>query len=109
MTAAANVTTEMATYGWLSTGNEVQHQTGRHALWVNSMPTQVECADGRFLNTGVLPRTPKQFAAMVAWLDELGLNPALDAQLWDYLVMAAHSLVNVEPAHGRGDLGLTPA
>ena len=26
----------------------------------------------------------------------------------DYLVMAAHSLVNVEPAH-RGDLGLTPA
>jgi len=41
-------------------------------------------------------------------LDELALDPALDAQLWDYLVMAAHSLVNVEPAH-RGDLGLTPA
>jgi len=42
-------------------------------------------------------------------LDELELDPALDAQLWEYLVMAAHSLVNVEPAHGRGDLGLTPA
>ena len=41
-------------------------------------------------------------------LDELELDPALDAQLWEYLVMAAHSLVNVEPAH-RGDLGLTPA
>ena len=41
-------------------------------------------------------------------LDELALDPALDAQFWDYLVMAAHSLVNVEPAH-RGDLGLTPA
>src|SRR5215469_2446634 len=41
-------------------------------------------------------------------LDELGLDEALDAQLWEYLVMAAHSLVNVEPAH-RGDLGLTPA
>jgi hemoglobin len=41
-------------------------------------------------------------------LDELGLDSALEAQLWDYLVMAAHSLVNVEPAH-RGDLGLTPA
>ena len=40
-------------------------------------------------------------------LDELGLDDAPAAQLWDYLVMAAHSLVNVEPAHGR-DLGLTP-
>ncbi|HEX9107335.1 MAG TPA: hypothetical protein VF832_08900 [Longimicrobiales bacterium] len=47
-------------------------------------------------------------------LDELGLAPALDAQLWDYLVMAAHSLVNVAPQDapgpaGRGDLGITPA
>ena len=42
-------------------------------------------------------------------LDELGLDEAHDAQLWDYLVMAAHSLVNVEPARGHGDLGLTPA
>jgi hemoglobin len=47
-------------------------------------------------------------------LDELGLAPALDARLWDYLVMAAHSLVNVPPEDapgraGRGDLGITPA
>ena len=47
-------------------------------------------------------------------LDELDLAPALDAQLWDYLVMAAHSLVNVAPQDapgpsGRGDLGITPA
>ncbi len=42
-------------------------------------------------------------------LDELELDEALDAQLWDYLVMAAHSLVN-QPAHPPGpDLGLTPA
>jgi hemoglobin len=45
---------------------------------------------------------------MRAALDELGLDEALDAQLWDYLVMAANSLVNVEPAHGHHDLGLTP-
>ena len=31
-------------------------------------------------------------------LDEFELDEALDAQLWDYLVMAAHSLVNVDPA-----------
>jgi len=43
-------------------------------------------------------------------LDELDLDEALDAQLWDYLVMAAHSLVNVDPAEeGRVNLGLSPA
>jgi hemoglobin len=42
-------------------------------------------------------------------LDEIGLDDALDAQLWDYLVMAAHSLINVEPEHGHQDLGLRPA
>jgi len=43
-------------------------------------------------------------------LNELELEPALDQQLWDYLVMAAHSLVNHVPETGRGpDLGLTPA
>src|SRR6201987_1827949 len=41
-------------------------------------------------------------------LDELALPDALDAQLWGYLVMAAHSLVNVVPEDapapsGRGD------
>jgi hemoglobin len=47
-------------------------------------------------------------------LDELGLPDALDAQLWDYLVMAAHSLVNAvpqdtpRPAGGHGDLGINP-
>jgi hemoglobin len=49
-------------------------------------------------------------------LDELALDEALDAQLWDYLVMAAHSLVNqptrvmgAGEAGGGPDLGLTPA
>jgi hemoglobin len=43
-------------------------------------------------------------------LDELELDEARDAQLWDYLVMAAHSLVNQETRTGGGpDLGLTPA
>jgi hemoglobin len=47
-------------------------------------------------------------------LDDLDLDPALDAQLWDYLVMAAYSLVNAVPENtpgqgGRGDLGITPA
>jgi truncated hemoglobin YjbI len=40
---------------------------------------------------------------------ELSVDEPRAAQLWDYLVMAAHSLVNVDPAHGRPDLGLTSA
>ena len=39
---------------------------------------------------------------MRAALDELDLDQAHVAQLWDYLVMAAHSLVNQPPASGRG-------
>jgi hemoglobin len=47
---------------------------------------------------------------MRASLDELGLDEAHAAQLWDYLVMAAHSLVNQPSGPGRGsDLGLSPA
>jgi hemoglobin len=43
-------------------------------------------------------------------LDELELDPALDTELWDYLVMAAHSLVNAPAGRSGGpDLGLAPA
>jgi hemoglobin len=57
-------------------------------------------------------------------LDEIALDPAHDEELWRYLVMAAHSLVNRVPEVGlpeppeqadggpggsRRDLGLSPA
>jgi hemoglobin len=46
-------------------------------------------------------------------LDEIALPADLDAQLWEYLVMAAHSLVNQVPdgpdVAGRSELGITPA
>jgi hemoglobin len=42
-------------------------------------------------------------------LDELELDEAHDTQLWAYLEMAAHSLVNQETQTGGPDLGLTPA
>jgi benzylsuccinate CoA-transferase BbsE subunit len=74
MYAGANVTTEVASYGFLATGDVVQRQTGRHAWWTHSMPTQVECADGRQVNTGILPRTPREFGLMLGWLDELGFR-----------------------------------
>ena len=74
MNAAANVTTEFATYGWLSAQQTVQRQTGRHATPNPTEPTQVLCADGRFLNTGVPPRRGREFEALLGWVDELGLR-----------------------------------
>jgi hemoglobin len=38
---------------------------------------------------------------MRAALDELQLRPELDTQFWDYLVMAAHSLVNSDGESAR--------
>ena len=46
---------------------------------------------------------------MRAALDELGLDPEHDSPLWDYLVRAAHSLVNRPRESGGPDLGLTRA
>ncbi|MCU1501903.1 MAG: L-carnitine dehydratase/bile acid-inducible protein [Ilumatobacteraceae bacterium] len=72
--AASNVTTELATYGWLSCGVEVQRQTGRHANSVVSMPTQLRCADGRYVNAGIIARKPAEFDIVLAWLDSHGLR-----------------------------------
>jgi crotonobetainyl-CoA:carnitine CoA-transferase CaiB-like acyl-CoA transferase len=77
MHAASNVTTEMATYGWLVARREVQRQTGRHASPRPTDPTQVLCADGVYLNTGVPPRRPAEFAALYDWLVELDLTEEL--------------------------------
>ena len=77
MHAAANVTTEMSSYHWLVQQGTVQRQTGRHALENPSMPSQMVCADGKYLNTGVPPRTPREFGNLVAWLEELGLKDEL--------------------------------
>ena len=77
MTAASNVTTEAASYTWLVAGRTVQRQTGRHASTSPSSETQQRCADGRYANTGVPPRNPAEFAALLAWLKELGLDTQL--------------------------------
>ena len=52
--------------------------------------------------------------AMRTALDEAALPDSLDAQIWDYLVMAANSLVNEVPAGGpdtggRGEIRVKPA
>ena len=78
MHAAANVTTEAASYQWLVAGATVQRQTGRHATVIPSTPTQQQAADGRWVNTGFFPRYPEQFAAVIEWLRSLDLLDQLE-------------------------------
>ena len=74
MNAAGNVTTEAGSYTWLVAQETVQRQTGRHAGVSPSMPSQVVCADGKIVNTGIPPRRPGDFERIMAWLADLGLS-----------------------------------
>lgn len=74
MLAAGNVTTEMASYGWLASQEEMQRQTGRHANPEPTMKTQAPTRDGRYVMTGVPPREPTIFAALLDLLDRLNLR-----------------------------------
>ena len=74
LNAAANITTELASYTWLVSGQPVIRQTGRHAGTVLSMPTQYRCKDGRYVNTGVPPRTGRQYKILLKWFRDLGFD-----------------------------------
>ena len=74
MNAAANVTTEAGSYTWLVNQGTTQRQTGRHAGVTPSMPSQVRCADGRYVNTGIPPRRPEEFGRLLDWMKTLGLS-----------------------------------
>ena len=74
ISAALNVTTEAASYTWLVNEKTVQRQTGRHASTVATGETQMLCADGRYVNTGVPPRFPKEFGNLLQWLRTLDLE-----------------------------------
>jgi len=71
--AACNVTTEAGSYQYLVAGATVQRQTGRHAAPQFTPPVQLCCADGVYIASGPPPRRQEQYAALHAWLSELGL------------------------------------
>jgi len=73
MHAAQNVTTEAGSYTWLVAEGTVQRQTGRHAGVNPSGPSQVLCADGRYVNTGVPARRGRDYERVIGWLQEAGL------------------------------------
>ncbi|MBT4162136.1 MAG: carnitine dehydratase [Gammaproteobacteria bacterium] len=88
ITAALNVTTEAGSYAWLVAEETVQRQTGRHAAVEPTGETQMQCADGRYVNTGVPPRFPAEFEKLHAWLTEMGLAEQLPEAI--FLEMGAN-------------------
>lgn len=73
--AASNICTEHAALCWLLAGEIVHRQTGRHAAVVPPSPeAQARCKDGRWVNVSTTPRSPSEFAAVLAWLRELDLD-----------------------------------
>ena len=74
ITAALNVTTEAGSYNWLVNQTTVERQTGRHAATQPTGESQMQCADGRWVNTGVPPRFPAEFARLLDWMTTLGLR-----------------------------------
>ena len=70
---SSNATTEFATLWWLNGQQQVERQTGRHALPTITEWTQIQCADGRWFNTGVPPRNKHEFRALRSWIEELDL------------------------------------
>ena len=98
--ASINVTTEAGSYVWLVGHDTVQRQTGRHAGVSPSMPSQLECADGRYVNTGVPPRRPAEFGLVHKWLEEEGL---LDEFLEAPLLLAGAALESFSLAEAMVD------
>lgn len=94
--AACNVSSEQTTYHWLVNNETCVRQTGRHAYFTPSQPTQVLCADGAYASTGVLPRKPAEYANLLAWLDDLGLRDEIPEAV--FLEMAASREVPVDIA-----------
>ena len=72
--AAANVTTEAATYEWLVARQTVERQTCRHASPHPSPPNLAPDVQGRLVHTGVPPRSAREFEALLAWLHDLGAH-----------------------------------
>lgn len=102
--AAANVTTESATQVFLLAGAELSRLTCRHAAPQGnvSQPTLALTADEKWMNTGVPPRTAKEFIALSEWLDEIGVREEFPEAI--FLEMGAER----EAPISFGEIGVDP-
>lgn len=101
MHQASNVSTEGGSYNWLVTKDTVQRKTGRHASSFPTSDSQVRCRDGIWLCSGVPPRTPQEFARLLDWVRELGLEDSFPEAV--FLEMGAQP----ETCPSIADIGIT--
>ena len=95
MHAAANVTTEQASYYWLVAGTTVQRQTARHAAPTPTSEVIALDRNGRPVHTGLPPRTPDQLRKLLAWIDDLDANDELSDRV---VVELAIEAGGIDPA-----------
>jgi crotonobetainyl-CoA:carnitine CoA-transferase CaiB-like acyl-CoA transferase len=74
--AAANVTTEAATYEWLVAHETVERQTCRHASPYPTPSSIAPDVEGSLVHTGVPPRSAREFATLLTWLHDLSVYEA---------------------------------
>ena len=74
--AAANVTTEAATYEWLVARQTVERQTCRHASPHPTPSCIAPDVEWCLVHTGVPPRSAKEYATLLGWLHDLGAYEA---------------------------------
>jgi hypothetical protein len=68
-------------YAWLVARQTVQRQTGRHASFLGStQSTQVKCADGRYVSTGLGVRKPSDYQMLHEWLTTAGLIESFESR-----------------------------
>ncbi len=77
MHAASNVTTEAATYEWLVAQATVQRQTLPPRRRAADAARIARSADGRHV-IGAMPRTAREFRALVEWIVELGVADEIE-------------------------------
>ncbi|QLL08908.1 CoA transferase [Mycobacterium vicinigordonae] len=93
--AACNVSSEQVTYHWLVNNETCVRQTSRHAYFTPSLKTQVQCADGAYATTGVLPRKPREYTELLCWLTDLGLRDELPEAVFLEMAAARDALVDL--------------
>ncbi len=65
--------TEHAFPRYVSSGQDLVRQTGRHASLGSSPTVQLHCQDGQYANCFFPRIKPEEFQSLVQWLDEAGL------------------------------------
>ena len=98
---AVSATTEGAFANWEYFSQISQRQTGRHASTIPTGPWQYRCRDGGYVNLmgGGIPRNPRSWQGLLAWMDEEGAADDLHDPKYEAVLFKAPRLASSERQH----------